>query len=135
MNLQKSFIKVYKDVIDPSTNKPQKTVMWPPTKQTKTIPLLKDLPDNSLHEFKFWMYDPVSVVDVHDLMRFGENDIHLLGRSQIQCDPQYEVCVIAFTAGVAQIIQLKCGLEGKVGLKHNCLACTLGTRFQMFNNR
>ncbi|MFS7967574.1 hypothetical protein Hanom_Chr09g00787311 [Helianthus anomalus] len=51
------------------------------------------------------MYDPISgqvvlvcendeyrVADVHDLMRFGENDIHLIGRSQIQSDPQYEVC-------------------------------------------
>ncbi|MFS7967195.1 hypothetical protein Hanom_Chr09g00782961 [Helianthus anomalus] len=60
MNLQKSFVKVHKDVIDPSTNKPLNTVMWPPAKRAKTVPLPKDLPDNCLHEFKFWMYDPVS---------------------------------------------------------------------------
>ncbi|KAF5811385.1 hypothetical protein HanXRQr2_Chr04g0180811 [Helianthus annuus] len=94
--------------------------MWPPTKQAKIVPLLKDLPDNSLHQFEFWMCDPVSdqavivcdneefrVADVRDLMRFGEANIHLLGRSQIQSDPQYEVCTKSYTAGVAQIILLK----------------------------
>ncbi|KAF5758696.1 hypothetical protein HanRHA438_Chr16g0744811 [Helianthus annuus] len=40
MNLAQSFIKVHEDVIDPSTNQPLKTVMWPPTTQAKTIPLL-----------------------------------------------------------------------------------------------
>ncbi|MFS7947253.1 hypothetical protein Hanom_Chr06g00546031 [Helianthus anomalus] len=65
--------------------------MWPQTKQKKTVSLLKDLPDNSLHGFKFWMYDPVSgqavifcenkeykIADVRDLMRLGEAGIHLL---------------------------------------------------------
>ncbi|MFS7963927.1 hypothetical protein Hanom_Chr08g00744111 [Helianthus anomalus] len=75
------------------------------------------------------MYDPVSgqgvivyeneefrVAHVRDLMWFGENDIHLLGRSQIQSDPQYEVFAKAFIAGVAQIIQLKMwsGRRGRV---------------------
>ncbi|KAF5812802.1 hypothetical protein HanRHA438_Chr03g0101941 [Helianthus annuus] len=120
MNLQKSFVKVHKDVIDPSTKKPLKTVMWPPTKSAKTVLLLKYLPNNNLHEFKFWMYDLVSgqvvivceneefrIADVRDLMHFEETDIHLLGRSQIQSDPQYEVCAKAYTAGIAQMINLK----------------------------
>ncbi|MFS8034980.1 hypothetical protein Hanom_Chr17g01587601 [Helianthus anomalus] len=91
--------------------------MCPPTKQTNTIPLLQDLPDNSLQDFMFWMYDLVSgqvvifckhdeyrVVDFRDLMRFGEKDIHLLGRSQIQSDPQYKICAKSFLARIAQII-------------------------------
>ncbi|MFS7901054.1 hypothetical protein Hanom_Chr00s164915g01826521 [Helianthus anomalus] len=75
------------------------------------------------------MYDPISgqavivcendeyrVTDVRDLMRFGKNDIHLLGRSQILSDPQYEVCAKSFTAGIAQSIQLNMwsGRRGRV---------------------
>ncbi|KAJ0604057.1 hypothetical protein HanHA300_Chr02g0045351 [Helianthus annuus] len=70
------------------------------------------------------MYDPVlgqavivcendeyRVADVRDLMRLG-----VFGRSQIQSDPQYEVCAKMFTAGIAQIIQLKMwsGWRGRV---------------------
>ncbi|MFS7929798.1 hypothetical protein Hanom_Chr04g00336661 [Helianthus anomalus] len=68
-------------------------VMWHPTKQTKNVPLLKELPNNSLKDLQFWMYDPVTgqvvivcatkeyrTAGVKDLIRFGENDIKLLGR-------------------------------------------------------
>ncbi|KAM0002607.1 hypothetical protein Hdeb2414_s0320g00866671 [Helianthus debilis subsp. tardiflorus] len=60
MKLAQLFVLEHEDVLDPSTNKPFKTVMWPPTKQTKNVPLLKELPDNSLKDLQFWMYDPVT---------------------------------------------------------------------------
>ncbi|MFS7944371.1 hypothetical protein Hanom_Chr06g00511341 [Helianthus anomalus] len=120
MNLAQSFIRVHEDVLDPSTNQPLKIVMWPPTKQTKTIPLLKELPDNSLKDLKFWMYDHVTgqavivcdneeyrVADVKYLICFGENGIKLLGRIQIRSEPQYEVCAKSFTGGIAQITLFK----------------------------
>ncbi|KAJ0792861.1 hypothetical protein HanOQP8_Chr01g0022731 [Helianthus annuus] len=120
MELAQSFILEHEDVIDPSTNKPFKTVMWPTTKQTKIVPLLKEFPDNSLKDLQFWMYDLVTgqavivcvaeeynVADVKDLMRFEENDIKLLGRTQIRSDPQYEVRTKNFTAAIAQVTLLK----------------------------
>ncbi|MFS8033758.1 hypothetical protein Hanom_Chr17g01573341 [Helianthus anomalus] len=94
--------------------------MWPPTKQTKTIPLLKDLSDNNLKDLQFWMYDPVTgqavivcehkeyrFANVKDLMLFEENDIKLLRRTQIRSDPMYEVCAKSFTVGSAQITLFK----------------------------
>ncbi|MFS8001827.1 hypothetical protein Hanom_Chr13g01194921 [Helianthus anomalus] len=60
--------------------------MWLATKQTKTVPLLKKLPDNSLKDLKFWMYDSVTgqavivcekaeymIADAKDLMSFCDN--------------------------------------------------------------
>ncbi|KAM0006465.1 hypothetical protein Hdeb2414_s0172g00822361 [Helianthus debilis subsp. tardiflorus] len=91
MKLAESILLEHDDVLDPVTNKPFTTVMWPATKQTKTVPLLKELPNNSLKDLQFWMYDPVTgqavivcenieyrITDAKDLMRFGENDIKLL---------------------------------------------------------
>ncbi|MFS7913103.1 hypothetical protein Hanom_Chr02g00137921 [Helianthus anomalus] len=92
------------EVLDPAIGNPYKIVRWPATKQTKTIPLLKELLDNSLKDLKFWMYDPVTnqavivcenaeyrFLDTRDLMCFGENDINHLSRTQIESDPQYNV--------------------------------------------
>ncbi|KAL9992264.1 hypothetical protein Hdeb2414_s1195g00991031 [Helianthus debilis subsp. tardiflorus] len=120
MKLAQSFVLEHEDILDHSTNKPFKTVMWPPTKLRKTVPLLKELLNNSSKNMQFWMYDPVigqavivcateeyRVADVKDVMRFGENDIKLLGRKQIMSDLQYEVCAKNFTAEVAQITLLK----------------------------
>ncbi|KAM0000678.1 hypothetical protein Hdeb2414_s0012g00384611 [Helianthus debilis subsp. tardiflorus] len=85
MKLAESFLLEYEDVLDPSTNKPFTTVIWPPTKQNKTVPLLKELPNNSLKDLQFWMYDPITgqavivcenteyrVAGAKDLMRFGK---------------------------------------------------------------
>ncbi|MFS7993363.1 hypothetical protein Hanom_Chr12g01093171 [Helianthus anomalus] len=120
MKLAQSFVLEHENVLDPSTNKPFKTVMWPPTKQTKIVLFLKELPDNSLKDSQFWMYDPVigqavivcateeyRVADVKDLMRFGKNDIKILGKMQIKSDPQYEVCAKNFTNAIAHITLLK----------------------------
>ncbi|MFS8001912.1 hypothetical protein Hanom_Chr13g01195871 [Helianthus anomalus] len=60
MKLAQSFIVEHEDVLDSATNKTLKTVMWPPTKQTKIVPLLKELPENNLRDLQFWMYDPVT---------------------------------------------------------------------------
>ncbi|MFS7913762.1 hypothetical protein Hanom_Chr02g00145481 [Helianthus anomalus] len=102
MKLVESFLLEHEDVLNHSTNKPFTIVMWPPMKQTKTVPLLKELPDNSLNDLKFWM-----VTDAKDLMCFGENDIKLLGRTQTRSDHQYEVCAKNFTASIAQIMLFK----------------------------
>ncbi|MFS8008003.1 hypothetical protein Hanom_Chr14g01267601 [Helianthus anomalus] len=66
------------------------------------------------------MYNPVSgqavvvcddaenrFMDTRDLMCFGENDINLLAKSQIQSDPKYEVCAKSWTGAVAQIMNFK----------------------------
>ncbi|KAJ0903438.1 hypothetical protein HanPSC8_Chr07g0269851 [Helianthus annuus] len=120
MKLAQSFVVEHEDVIDPSTNTPFKTVMWPPINQINSVPLLKELLDNSLKDLQFWMYDPVTgqavivcaneeyrVTDVKDLMRFGENDIKLLGRTQIRSDPRCEVYAKNFTSAIAHITLLK----------------------------
>ncbi|MFS7996939.1 hypothetical protein Hanom_Chr12g01135861 [Helianthus anomalus] len=41
------------------------------------------------------------------LMCFGENDINLLPRTQIQSDPQYEVCAKSWIGVVAHIMSFK----------------------------
>ncbi|KAJ0848090.1 hypothetical protein HanRHA438_Chr13g0585391 [Helianthus annuus] len=94
MKLAESTIEEDEEVLDPATGKPYKIVKWPATKQTNTVPLLKELPDNSLKNFQFWMYDPISgqavivcddaeykFIDTRDLMCFVENDINLLEKS------------------------------------------------------
>ncbi|MFS7933962.1 hypothetical protein Hanom_Chr05g00385931 [Helianthus anomalus] len=117
MKLAQSTIEEDEEVLDPATGKPYKTVRWPATKQTKTVPLLKELPDNSLKDLHFWMYDPITgqavivcdnveyrFLDTRDLMCFGENNIKLLAKTQIQSDPQYEVCAKSWTGAIAQIM-------------------------------
>ncbi|KAF5819077.1 hypothetical protein HanXRQr2_Chr02g0073551 [Helianthus annuus] len=114
MKLAQSIVEEDEEVMDPATDKPYKTVKWPTTKQTKTVPLLKELPDNSMKELKFWMYDPVTgqavivydnteyrFLDTRDLMCFGENGINLLAKTQIQNDPQYEVIAKSWMGAVA----------------------------------
>ncbi|MFS7945011.1 hypothetical protein Hanom_Chr06g00518891 [Helianthus anomalus] len=59
MKLAESTIEEDVEVLDPATGKPYKTVKWPATKQANTVPLLKELPDDSLKNFQFW------VVQVH----------------------------------------------------------------------
>ncbi|KAF5809750.1 hypothetical protein HanRHA438_Chr04g0171191 [Helianthus annuus] len=119
MKLAQSIVQEDEEVVDPATGKPYKTVKWPATKQTKTV-LLKELPDNSLKDLQFWMYDPIigqavivcdnaeyRFLDTRDLMCFGENDIKLLAKTRIQSDPQYEVCAKSWTGAVAQIMGFK----------------------------
>ncbi|MFS8001980.1 hypothetical protein Hanom_Chr13g01196691 [Helianthus anomalus] len=88
MKLAKSILLEDEEVLDHATNKPCKTVMWPATKQTKTTPLLKEYPDNSLKDLKFWMYDPVT------------------GQA-IKSYPRYEVCAKRYTGAIAQIMVFK----------------------------
>ncbi|KAM0070945.1 hypothetical protein Hdeb2414_s0001g00019201 [Helianthus debilis subsp. tardiflorus] len=73
MKLTQSTIEEDEEVLDPATRKLYKIVKWPATKQTTTVPLLKKLPDNTLKNFQFWMYDPVSgqAVIVCDNAEYG----------------------------------------------------------------
>ncbi|MFS7929409.1 hypothetical protein Hanom_Chr04g00332211 [Helianthus anomalus] len=57
MKLAESTIEEDEEVLDPATGKPYKIVKWPATKQTNTVPLLKELPDNTLKNFQFWILD------------------------------------------------------------------------------
>ncbi|MFS7938766.1 hypothetical protein Hanom_Chr05g00443631 [Helianthus anomalus] len=120
MKLAQSIVQEDEEVVNPATSKPYKTVVWPAIKQTKSVPLLKELPDNSLKDLQFWMYDPITsqaiidcdnteyrFLDTRDLMFFGENDIKLLAKTSIQSDPQYEVCAKSWTCSIAQIMGFK----------------------------
>ncbi|MFS7999175.1 hypothetical protein Hanom_Chr12g01162901 [Helianthus anomalus] len=60
MKLAESTIEEDADVLDPATRKPYKIVKWSATKQANIVPPLKELPDDSLKNFQFWMYDPIS---------------------------------------------------------------------------
>ncbi|KAM0014499.1 hypothetical protein Hdeb2414_s0035g00729401 [Helianthus debilis subsp. tardiflorus] len=124
MKLAKSILLEDEEVLDPAMNKPYKTVMWLATKQTKTVPLLQELPDSSLKDLQFWMYDHVTsqvvivcenaeyrIMDTKDLMCFGENDIKLLAQTQIRSDPKYEVCAKSYTGAIALIC---CSSYGRV---------------------
>ncbi|MFS8001232.1 hypothetical protein Hanom_Chr13g01187901 [Helianthus anomalus] len=120
MKLAQSIIQENEEVVNPATGNPYKTMMWPATNQAKTVPLLKKLPDNSLKDLQFWMYDPIRgqavivcdnveyrFLDTRDLMCFGENDLTLLAKNRIQSDPQYEVCAKSWTSVVARIVGFK----------------------------
>ncbi|KAJ0876776.1 hypothetical protein HanPSC8_Chr11g0492311 [Helianthus annuus] len=119
IKLAQSILLEDEDVLDPATDKPYKTVMWPATKQTKTVPLLKELPDDSLKDLRFWMYDPVTgqvvivcenaeyrIMDTRDLMHFRENDIKILSKTH-KSDPKYEVYAKSYTGAIAQIMLFK----------------------------
>ena len=53
MKTTNSIVRKYKDVLDPKTNEPMKIVMWPPTKQTKEIPIVQYYQDGSLDNMNF----------------------------------------------------------------------------------
>ncbi|MFS8009307.1 hypothetical protein Hanom_Chr14g01283191 [Helianthus anomalus] len=120
IKLAESTIEEDEEVVDPATGKLYKVVRWPTTKQTNTFPLLKELLDNYLKDLQFWMF-----LDTRDLMCFGENDINLLSRTQIQRDPQYEVCAKSWTGVVAQIMGFKLwsGQRTRVETQLYCLNC------------
>ncbi|KAJ0524348.1 hypothetical protein HanRHA438_Chr09g0374041 [Helianthus annuus] len=120
MKLAQSIVQEDAELVNHAIGKPYKTMMWPATKQTMIVPLLKELLDNSLKDLQFLMYDPVTgqavivsdnveykFLDTRDLMCFGENDIKFLEKTQIKSDPQYEVCAKSWTGAVAQILGFK----------------------------
>ncbi|MFS7951433.1 hypothetical protein Hanom_Chr07g00595121 [Helianthus anomalus] len=73
MKLAESSIEEDEEVLDPATGKPYRIVKWPATKQTNTVPLSKEVPNNTLKDFQFWMYDPISgqAVIVCDNAEYG----------------------------------------------------------------
>lgn len=50
MKAAQSKVQTQKDVMDLSTRQLMKSVVWPPTKKAKFIPIPKDLPDGSLYD-------------------------------------------------------------------------------------
>ena len=134
-----SGVRTHKDVIDPSTGKPLKTVVWPPTQKAKVIPLPADLHDGSLSDFKYWCYDPVQseaiivcgnveyrVMDTSELMRFGESDIKVLAQHQIQVAEDFEVCGKTFTAAVSQIVSSEMWAGNRTGAETQIFGPSLG---------
>ncbi|MFS7951432.1 hypothetical protein Hanom_Chr07g00595111 [Helianthus anomalus] len=73
MKLAESSIEEDEEVLDPATGKPYRIVKWPATKQTNTVLLSKEVPNNTLKDFQFWMYDPISgqAVIVCDNAEYG----------------------------------------------------------------
>lgn len=96
MKTAESFIKSFKDVLDPKTNETFKTVMWPPIRQLRQIPIVQSFRDGSLRSMLYWIYDEAMasavikfpdgvfrLVDKKDLLQFGQWDIHHLAQHQI----------------------------------------------------
>ncbi|MFS7927048.1 hypothetical protein Hanom_Chr04g00304341 [Helianthus anomalus] len=94
MKLAQSIVWEDEEVVNPAIGKPYKTVIWPATKQTKTVVIVRDNV-----EYMF--------LDTRDFMCFGENDNKLLAKTQIQSNPQYEVCAKSWIGAVAQILGFK----------------------------
>ncbi|MFS7955139.1 hypothetical protein Hanom_Chr07g00639121 [Helianthus anomalus] len=104
----------HREVIETTTGKQVRSVIWPLTTKAKIIPLFEYFLDGSLKDFEFWCYDP-KIGDVvmvckdkeyrvaipSDLMRFAKEDITLLSKNQIRCDSKYEVSAKYYTCGVA----------------------------------
>lgn len=121
MKTAESFVKKAKDVIDPKANKSMKTVMWPPTKQMKEIPIIQHFRDGSLQDMEYWVFDEATatavikfptgvfrVVTAKDLIQFGERDIHTLARHKIVVKNEIlEVAAKEFTSMIVEIINKK----------------------------
>src|ERR1044071_4207017 len=118
MKTASSMLVEYKGVRG-ADGKPFKTVQWPPTEKLKIIPLSKPMDRGCLKDMRFWVYDPTSssavivcdtdefrISDARDLMSLHSEDVQVLARHQIQCDPTYELCAKSITSAVAQVDRL-----------------------------
>nr|KAJ0215764.1 hypothetical protein LSAT_V11C300123010 [Lactuca sativa] len=117
-----SFIRKVKGVIDPCTNRTMVNVMWPPTKKTKKTPLFLPIPDGSLNDLQYWVYDEAittvviktemdrfRLVDPIGLLRLGQRAIHTLSTKQLMVENEmFEAVVKEFTSMIAKIIDQKC---------------------------
>ena len=118
MKIASSFLKKAKGVRLPLTNKTVVNVMWPPTDKVKSVPISKPLSDGSLHIMQFWVYDEatstvvirmektqIRLIDLKDLLKFGEHDIKKLASKQIMTDNLiFEPAAKAFTLMGATIV-------------------------------
>ena len=115
-----TFVEV-EGVRDGKTSKQFKNVMWPPIDKENIIPIAKPLPDGSLREAKFWVYDDVTttavirlpktqirLVEAKDLLKFGNKDIKRLSKMQIMCpNPLFEEAAKDYTSMIAVILDNK----------------------------
>ena len=95
--------------------------MWPPTTNAKKIPITQHLPDGSLNDLLFWVYDEVTttmvikmkkdqirLVDPRDLLKFGEHYIHTSSKHQLLVENEmFEAAGKDFTNMLATIIDKK----------------------------
>ena len=117
MSTAESVLKKDRGRRDPQTGKRLKKVVWPATAKVKLIPMPAPIADGALSEFEFWYFDGVTAVAVvrtrthqykliepRDLLKFGENDIKLLARTQIKVpEPIFEEAAKEFTKYAALI--------------------------------
>ena len=105
-------------VRDGKTGKKFKNVMWPPTDKEKIIPIPRPLPDGSLREAIFWVYDDVTttavvrlpkthirLVEPKDLLKFRLDFITRLSKMQIMCpNNPFEEAAKDYTSMIATIL-------------------------------
>lgn len=114
-----SFIKSFLNVLDPKTNEPIKTVMWPPTNQVRRIPIVQNFRDGLIRSMLYWVYDETiasaiikipecvfRLYDKQDLLQFGKWDIHYLAQHQIQvAEDIFETTAKEYTSMIIVIIE------------------------------
>ncbi|CAI9294424.1 unnamed protein product [Lactuca saligna] len=112
------FVKKVKGVTHPRTNKTMVNVMWPPTNKAKRIPITQCVPNGSLNDLLYWVYDEatsivvikmkkdqIHLVDSKALLKFGEHEIHTLFKHQlVEENEMFEAAAKDFTSMIATII-------------------------------
>ena len=81
--------------------------MWPPTTKVKDFPIVEPYPKHTLRNLVFWMFDEsnasavirllecqIVMIEPKHIMRFRENDIKKLARTQI-LTPEDDVSEVA----------------------------------------
>ncbi|KAL8225955.1 hypothetical protein R6Q57_018512 [Mikania cordata] len=101
-------------------------VKWPPTERVKRIPILSDLPEGLLENFKFWAFDPeahgviincgeqeYSFCDPVDLMCFSEKDSKFLSSQEIKVDHDHLQDALEFVIYTRKIVKTEAWSGGK----------------------
>ncbi|CAI9269202.1 unnamed protein product [Lactuca saligna] len=110
--------ELVKGLIDPCTTKIVVNVMWPPTNKAKKIPITQRVPDGSLNDLLYWVYDEatttivikmkkdqIRLVDPRDLLKFDGHDIHTLSKHQLMVENEmFEAATKAFTGMIVTFI-------------------------------
>ncbi|KAL7605456.1 hypothetical protein Lser_V15G19703 [Lactuca serriola] len=98
MKTATSIIKIYPNVIDPKTNQPLRSVMWPAINQVfeeTTASVVIKLEQGCIRLY-----------DKRDLLQFGKWDIHQLSIHQIMvAEDIFDPAAKEYTTVVADIIQ------------------------------
>ncbi|KAL8255172.1 hypothetical protein R6Q59_033393 [Mikania micrantha] len=101
-------------------------VRWPATDWMKKVPILPDLPEGILDDFKFWVFDEqtygviINCGDVEytfydpiDLMCFSEKDIKFLNNQEMKVDQDHLEDALEFVVYVRVIMKNEAWSGGK----------------------